>query len=305
VKFCLTIVVWGDWHLDQLEAHGLPSLRAPGNLDAIDYRISAWTRPADLPRLMKLLNGMPAFISILLPNDVKGDQATANAAVYACNCRDQAEAAERGEAWMQIAPDMVWGWGTLDHHRRALESGKNVVFRPLLRVDASKTGTIKNFDKEHLAKVALDCEHSMATTYYRADGKHFSPHAEMVIWDAPGGLLNQTITAEVQTCVPSRVRLSPDRILATAWLDEIEVVTDSDDVITLAMCPPDKEFLFRGNKPLTPETVRAFLRTYPSEVSRLLMQRPYWLHADYLDRSPWVWTEIRALDFANKVFEND
>ena len=41
MRFHFTLAVWGEWHLNQLETHGIPSLRAPGNLDAVDYHISA------------------------------------------------------------------------------------------------------------------------------------------------------------------------------------------------------------------------------------------------------------------------
>jgi hypothetical protein len=307
VKFWLTLVVWGDWHLSQFEAHGLPSLRAPGNLEAVDYRIAAYTRPSDVARLQSVLHGFPATILAALPDDLKCEQATADATLRHYYGQDRADAARFGEAWMQVAPDMVWGEGTLLHHKRALEAGKKAIFRPLLRVDSSLTGTIKHFSRCYLASLALRWEHEMARTFYRADGTKFSPHAEMIIWEAPGGLLNQTVTAAVQTCNPAAVRLNWATLLEDEPDDTLEVVTDSDQVITLAMCPPDKPFLFgHGAVKLAPETVRGFLRGYSSPASSYIMRRPYRLHCEdirYLET--WGIQERRALRFASEVFSAD
>ena len=304
MKFCLTIVAWGDWHLDQLETHGLPSLRAPGNLDEIYYRISAWTRPADEARLSLLLSGLKADVKFTLHDDVKGDQATANSTVQACNVWDRTVAAKNREAWGLVAPDMVWGEGAWAHHRYALEHGKRAVFRPLLRVDSSKTGTIRDFSKRNLARLALECEHQTSKDFYRADGRQFSAHPEMIIWDAPGGLINRTTTADVQTCFPAAVELNGVGLPRYSLKDSMEVVTDSDQMIALAMAAPDKTFLFRGNKPLSIDGVRGFLRTFPSPACRYVAQHSYRLHDRDIDFSAWEEPERRAQEFIDRVFSD-
>jgi hypothetical protein len=306
MKFRLMLVVWGDWHLDQLTSHGLPSLRAPGNLDAIDYHISAHTRLADRDRLAAVLDGFSATVHVTLPDDVKSDQATSNSTVFGCNMLVRATAAGMGEAWGLLAPDMVWGEGTWAHHRQALESGKTAVFRPLLRVDASKTGTITDFSKRHLAKLALECEHSVAKTCFRATGEKFTQHAEMVIWETPGGIINRTITAEVQTCIPSAVWLNGAGLAGPSLEGQMSVVADSDECITLAMCPPDKDFgWLNGNGPLTPEVVRAFLRSYDSQASQHIARQSFRLHCEDIDPAAWEESERRAAAFIDEVLGDE
>ena len=168
MRFRFTLAAWGDWHLDQLARHGVPSLRAPGNLDAVDYHISVHTRPADRDRLAAILDGLDADIKTPLPDDMRADRYAANPAVLRFKADDYAAAAAAGEAWVLLSPDMVWGEGTLAHHRRAFEAGKAVVYRPLLWVDAERAGVVRDFGRRSLAKVALECEHAIARDYFRA-----------------------------------------------------------------------------------------------------------------------------------------
>ena len=302
MRFRLTLAAWGDWHLGQLEAHGLPSLRAPGNLDAVDYYISAHTRPTDRDRLAAALEGLDADVKTPLPDDVRGDQGTANNTVHACKAQDYAAAAAAGEAWALLSPDMVWGEGTWAHHRAAFEAGRTIIYRPLLRVDADRAGTIGDFRRRALAAVALEHEHGVARQFYRADGRLFSSHAELVIWSAPGGLLNKTITAEMQTCVAGRM---PHMEFITPEADEgkLLVVADSDEAITLAMAPPGKDFSHvAGTGPLTPGIVRAFADWYRSPATELIARRSYRLHAGDVDPAEWAEVERRADAFIAEVF---
>lgn len=298
MKFLFTLAVWGDWHLSQFERNGLPSLKAAGNLDAVDYHISVHTRPADRDRLASILQGVNADIKTPLADDTQSDQGTANSVVHLCKMRDYAAA----EAWALLSPDMVWGEGTLAHHRQAFEAGKTVVYRPLIRVDADKAGTIGDFSKRSLARIALENEHSVARKFYRADGPLFSSHAEMIIWEAPGGLLNKTITAEVQTGLAGQ--MSGAECLATeSNEDRMLVVADSDEAITLALASPDKDFSHvTGTGPLTPDVVRTFANWYQSPATEKIARKSYRLHADDIDLTGWDPVERRANDFIAEVF---
>lgn len=304
MRFRFTLTLWGDWHISQLEKHGLPSLKAPGNLDAIDYHISVNTRPADRERVTAALQGLNFDIKTPLRDDIGSDQGTANDTVFTRNVEDRMAAIAAGEAWGLLSPDMVWGEGTWAHHRYVLESGKWAIFRPLLRVDASMAGTIADFSKRNLARIALECEHSVAKTYYRADGEKFSNHAEMIIWPAPGGLINRTITAEVPVCIPSRVPLHGGGLAAIPLENEMHVVADSDEAIALAMAQPDKDMSWLANDdPISVEKVRGFLRAYDSPASRFVAWRSYWLHADDVVHGEWLEPERRLNEFIRKVFE--
>ena len=301
MKFRFTLAVWGDWHLRQLEMHGVPSLLAPGNLDAIDYRISAHTRPSDRERLAAALRGLNADIEAPLPGDVRGDQKTANDALHVFKMQDHAAAAAAGEAWALLSPDMVWGEGTWAHHRGALEAGKTVIYRPLLRVDAEEAGTVRDFGKRALARLALEHEHGVARKFYRADGPLFSPHSDMIIWPAPGGLLNKTVTADVQTCVAGQ---SPAiEFLLAPEASEMLVVGDSDEAIALAMSPPEKDFKHVvGSGPLTAALVQQFASWYPSAATEKIARFSYRLHAGDIDPAEWAPVELRADAFIAEVF---
>lgn len=304
MKFRFTLVVWGGWHLDQLVAHGLPSLRAPGNLDAIDHFIAAKTTARDSGRLMAALDGLNAEVQSAIPDNVASDQGTSNTTVFGFKCTDQSHAADRGEAWALLAPDMVWGEGTFAQHRRAMESGKIAIFRPLLRVDASKSGTIRDFSRRHLAKVALECEHAIARDHYRSDSPKFSNHAEMAIWEAPGGLINRTVTAEVQTFLPARMKLSGSVSERRLQAAEREVIGDSDEAIALALCPPDKDFAWMGfDGPLNALKVQRFLKSFPSPASIDLVRHSYHLHSGDADAASWADADRRADEFFEHVFK--
>jgi hypothetical protein len=304
MKFRFTLVAWGDWHIDQFVRHGLPSLRAPGNLDAIEHHISAKTRPADLDRLKEALRDLNADVQAPLADDVQGDQGTANSTVFGFNMQDRADAASAGEAWALLSPDMVWGEGTFAHYRRLFESGKKAIFRPLLRVDSEKAGTITDFKRRALARVALDCEHWIAKDRYRAAGDHFSSHAEMVIWPAPGGLINRTTTAEVQVCIPTML-LNGQGLVSAMDPSEMAVIGDSDEAISIAMTSPDKDFSWlMGSGPLTVETVRSFLRRYQSPACRHIAATSYRLHDEDIQDGAWDDIERGANDFIATVFED-
>jgi hypothetical protein len=304
MRFRFTFVVWGDWHIDQFVKHGLPSLRAPGNLDAIDHHISADTRPADYERVKAVLAGLNADVRVTVGDDTGSDQGTANNTVFGRNVEDRIEAGRRGEAWALLAPDMVWGEGTFAHYRRLFEAGKKAVFRPLLRVDSDKAGTITDFSKRALAKVALESEHDIAKKFYRADGDLFSSHAEMIIWPAPGGLINKTITAEVQVCVPS-FSLNGQGVAPDLRPDEIAVMQDSDESICLAMTAPGKDFSWLlGQGPLRLDTVRAFLKWYHSPTCRHIASASYRLHDRDISSQEWEAVERHADDFIRRVFED-
>ena len=192
MKFIFTLSVWADWHVNQFFKNALPSLRAPGNLDSVDYRISVHTCPCDVEGLRKALAGLVYDVEATLPDNITSDRNAAHPVVSRFKEEDRAAAGD-GDVWLLLAPDMVWAQGTLAYYRHLFEQGKKAIFRPLLRVDSDKAGTIADFSNRALAKVALESEHDLVKKFYRASGPHFSRHAEMVTWEAPGGLVNQTV----------------------------------------------------------------------------------------------------------------
>ena len=81
------------------------------------------------------------------------------------------------------------------------------------------------------------------------------------------------------------------------------VITDSDESVALAMCPPDKHYEWQnGNGPLSPGIVRNFMKGYPSPTLRGLASHPYRLHSEDTDPSRWTEVEQRAASFIAEVF---
>ena len=303
MRFRFSLAVWGEWHVGQFVAHGLPSLKARGNLDAIDHVVAVHTRPADLERLRVALDGVNAELEAPIADDAGGEQAEANSTIHGHAERDFNAAADAGDVWVLLAPDMVWSEGTFALYRRLIEAGNKAIFRPLLRVDADKAGTIREFGARHLAGLAMECEHAMGGLY-RADAERFTTHAEAIIWPAPDGRLHQTISADVVLCVANAMNVTPQFLSAESFGDRMAVVADSDDSVALAMCQADKFYGWqKGNGPLTPLLVREFMTMYPSPAARGLASRPYRLHAGDTDPSRWAEAERRAAGFVDEVFD--
>ena len=303
MKWRFSLAVWGQWHIDQFITNGLPSLKATGNLDVIDYVIAAYTRPVDYERMKAALDGVNAELTMPIADDTVGEQAVANATIqhYAAQDMDKARAA--GEVWALLAPDMVWSEGTFACYRRLIDAGNKIIFRPLLRVDSDRAGTIREFGNRHLAKLALECEHEIGKLY-RADAERFTTHTEAIIWPAPDGRLHQTISADIVLCIPNKTGITPQFLSDEAFGDQMAVIRDSDESVALAMCPADKFYDWQnGGSPLTPALVREFLRAYPSPAIRGLAERPYRLHNEDTDSSRWVEVEQQAAAFIAEVFK--
>ena len=101
MKFRFSLAVWGEWHIDQFIRNALPSLKAPGNLDAIDYVIAVHTRPADVERLRAALEGVNAELLAPIADDTAGDQTTANVTIQGYAARDIQAAVAAGEVLVE------------------------------------------------------------------------------------------------------------------------------------------------------------------------------------------------------------
>ena len=124
----------------------------------------------------------------------------------------------------------------------------------------------------------------------------------MIIWPAPGGLLNKTITAEVQTCIALNP-LNGYGLATEEDEDKMLVVADSDEAITLAMAAPGKDFSeWLTQIPLSAATVRAFMENYPSAATEKIARHSYRLHAGAIDLDEWAEVERRANAFIAEVF---
>lgn len=302
MRFRFSLAVWGQWHIDQFITNALPSLKAPGNLDSIDYVIAAYTRSKDYAQMKSALEGVKAELSAPIPDDTGDWQEIANCTIQSYAAQDIRTAVTANEVWGLLAPDMVWSEGTFALYSNLVDAGNKAIFRPLLRVDADKTGKIEDFSKRNLARLALECEHDIGKIY-RADAEHFTTHPEAIIWPAPDGRLHQTISADVVLCVAQKMDIS-SQFLSAAPFGDMAVITDSDESVALAMCPADKFYGWQhGSGRLTPTLVRNFVVSFPSPAIRSIAERPYRLHCEDTESSRWTEVEQKANAFIAEVFK--
>jgi hypothetical protein len=303
----LACTVYGDWHVDQFIRHGIPSLRAPGNMPDLDAVLAVHTRPADAQRIAPALAGLSA---VELTADVSEGIAAGNfnVGVSEQNRGSQIEldrATANGELWALSSPDTIWGEGALSRYVELMTAGAAMVVPALLRVDASRTGTITDFGPAHMAKLALEYEHLNGRLYH-SDSPLFPKHAELAIWPVPNGFVLRTFSAEALVCNPRRASVNPRNWLVMAPADEnsIAVIGGSDEAIVLSMAPPDKakDWLIKGAGRLRPQVVREFVQRYWSPVTKAVARRSYRLAAGDVPESAWAEAERQAAAFVAAVF---
>ncbi len=303
MKFRLTCVVWGDWHVDAFLRYGLPSLEAAGNLDAIDYTLAIHTTPRDAARLMPALRHLKR--EIYTPIYAKPLEGLAHAVDTQQQLHrfDRYKARVTGSVWACVPPDVVWGEGTFARYRELMEAGKHVIFHHMPRVSLDEAApALGCFTRRHLARVGLDFEHELGRMY-RADNEKFPNHAELVLWQAGPGLLCRLLSAEIKIVDPSKISINDvaqvERPLGSAF----SVIQDADEAVALSLAQAYKDSDWtRDGAPLSAQTVRRFLEQYPSPATRDLARHSYRLHAGDVPPASWAAAERQADALMAQVF---
>lgn len=304
MKFRLTCAVWGDWHVDAFLRYGLPSLQAPGNLDALDYTLAIHTTPRDAGRLMPALRGLNREVYTPLYTSPPEGLAAAVSTQQALHRFDRAHARRHGQIWACVPPDVVWGEGTFARYRDLIAAGKTVIFHHMPRVSLEPAArALAYFGKRHLARVALDFEHPLGRMY-RADNPQFPPHCELVLWPAATGILCRLLAAEIKLADPSKVPINDVAQANRSLGAGMAVIRDVDEAMALSLAPVYKdEDWARDGVPLNAQIVRDFLEKYPSPATRDLARHSYRLHAGDVTPAAWAAAEQQADALMAQVFD--
>ena len=107
----------------------------------------------------------------------------------------------------------------------------------------------------------------------------------------------------MQTCIASSTAPNGEFMTPEVVEDELLIVGDSDEAITLALAPPNKDFShIVGTSPLTPDIIRTFANWYSSPASEKIARHSYRLHADDVDFAEWTEVEREANEFVAEAF---
>lgn len=305
MKFRLTTVVWGEWHVDAFLRYGLPSLLAPGNLDAIDYTLAIHTSPRDAGRLMPALRGLKREIYTPIYTKPIENLAVSAGIQQMMHRFDRRHARKSGAVWACVPPDVVWGEGTFARYRAMLETGKTAVFHhmPRVEIETAAAAIGGDFSRRNLARVALDHEHPLGRMH-RADNPAFPPHCELAIWPAGGGLLSRMMSSEIKLADPVRVPINEAAQAAQPLGLGMGVIQDADEAMALSLAPvyKDRDWA-RDGAPLSAQMARDFLAKYPSPATRELARYSYRLHAGNVSPAAWVAAERQADTLMATIFD--
>lgn len=304
MKFRLTCAVWGDWHINAFLRYGLPSLQAAGNLEAIDYVLEIHTSPRDVGKLLPGLRHVNREIYTSLYNVPEGGLANAIDAQQRIHRFGRQKARETRSIWACVPPDVVWGEGTFARYRALIESGKEVIFHHMPRVNGETAKPVLEcFTKRHLARVALDFEHELGRMY-RATNEKFPNHAELILWQAGAGLLCRLLAAEIKLADPLKVPINDVAQVGRPLGSSFAVIQDADEAIALSLAQPYKDSDWaRDGAPLSAQTVRSFLTRYPSPATRELARYSYRLHAGDVSPAAWAAAERQADALMAQIFD--
>lgn len=256
----VVIVVWGTWHSHLFAQYCLPSLLAPGNLPALAARhiltLRILTTEADVAKLEAVVNrySMPCRVEVTAVSNETAPSAT----LHQRGWLQAVEDAEQDNAFLAVVhPDTMWSNGSFTDLARRIDRGADVILKAILgatsesllpelqsRYPDAGNGEPLAFSGREL--VAMGVRHLHPYYASLAGG---SPHGRLSVegfWDVPGeGLLIRRTTVETFALRPGTCK--PNMLFCPAWiknLDRVEVVTDSDEMMTLTMAPLLKYALY-------------------------------------------------------------
>lgn len=246
----LTTCLWGPWHLEIMERSTLPTLLAPGNLPALARRMAVRYRIATTPADRERISAWPIFrrLAETVEVDFVAEHETPDI-IYHVEWYHQAAAGARADAafWLLVPPDVAWSDGTLSHVADAIEAGKSAIAMPYLRVVSEtclpeivrcgRPGEPLAIPPGELVRLAVRHLHPLSAAVL-ARGRHSRPSLE-ALWRVPGeGLVFRHMVRELLTFDPRRI--VPTHLWyagSGCTIDDIRVVTDSDDMFMLSFAP--------------------------------------------------------------------
>lgn len=306
----VVIVVWGAWHRRMLAEFCLPSLMAPGNLLALAAQRPTVLRVLTVRSDVAAVEALPLLRAAPLPVEVVAisDEPAPGAVLHQQGwLRAAADARAAGAYLAVVHPDTLWSDGAFADLGRRIDNGADLILKVILRA-ASETllpelrrrgaGAGRPLALSGREMVSLGLRHLHP---YYASLAAGSPHGRLSVeglWPVPGeGLLMRQSTVEIfamrpGACEPNTV-FCPMRVGA---LSRVDVVTDSDDMMTLTMTPLLKDAAYYDSfrKPSLVEWASLPLSPLvDSPVNRLMWRTDIRLR--YADPTPAPWRRARRL----------
>lgn len=303
----LTIVtaVWGRWHLDTFFDKSLPAMLHESNLAALyiaaETRWVIYTSARDRAVLMHWLGSLAQQYRIEVreaPPRPGGPPRYKE-----CWLAASEEAKREGSLCMYLAPDIAWGrWAFHEIGDLIVKGNRNIfISMPRALVDDFEGGALRS---RELIERCLSRPHPV-TKSYDVDGKRFTNHPEMLLWEVKGGWLCRMLSREMFVCDPAQIgfgpRWLPDRHPGEA---SMHVVQNLHDVPAASLAEAEHEADFYG--PINAAdigAIRGWRSTYCTPVGKYLADRPILWAAGNVDSEELNAVTQRSQAFIEQVFQ--
>ncbi len=321
-KMLICTVLWGDWYIDALLNHTLPSLLAPNNLPFLarewDIEYIVITRPAEQPRIdaaptMRLarqfmtVNVLPGLPAVIDPKTT--DVFQFHHAVW--NFAYQRAKQERSYV-LNLPPDAVFSDGSGKTWAQLLAQGMTSILWMFPRVLDSVMPVLREryltpqgamvAPPRELVALNLEYLHPLSRAYF-AESTHFPCHPEMVIWPMGGeGFLLRAFGGEARLFDPNRVELSTHQIVTGKLDGRCTFIDDSDAMYMLSLTPEGHDSTwYRSEARADPGMLGRWWMTFDGTSNDIAASRQIRLHTGTRTASRWRPCERAANLFVSRA----
>jgi hypothetical protein len=314
VHFHFSTVVWGPWHTGVFLEVNLPSLLAPGNLEAfaarheVTYRI--FTSRADVERIkstaaFERASKIVPFEFIECPVEDTDDPIGTHHLLWR---RSIIEAEDAGAMVLFVPPDVIWANGSFGHVAELAARGKRAIFITYMRVIAetcvpetrrrhlSADGAVLDASADELTTLLMEHIHPLTLTYLH-DSPNFPIHPEFILWSVPGeGFLMRVLVREMFCYDPALIDLNQQALPAHPIDPElIHYINDSDDLFSLSLAPLKKDVeWYADRRPLSTLRLASWWLTYDSPANDIVVAHRFYMHVGPRTPSKWRPVELQS-----------
>ncbi len=171
MRLCLGVLVFGDY-VDRFLRYGIPSLQAPGNLDALfEPRIIIHTDSASVDRIARAMAALPDHVSVdiyVVPDELIAQVGDHGGNKYwmlgtVCNLHMQ-QAKYLGHGYHMLMPDHVYACGYFANLARMAQQGERAIVQGAMSGRMEEVGPVLEstngmIDPKHLNALVLDHLH--------------------------------------------------------------------------------------------------------------------------------------------------
>lgn len=309
IKYCFLTPVWGENYLNSFLNYGLPTQLSPGNIPAISnnnifYQVFTTSNYIDRIRESEIYKLLKKHVSSSI---VSIDQLNLSNALYAMTeCYNMGlEAAESQDcAFVFLTPDSIWSDGSFYNMDKRAREGKRAVLiaGPRIIAESSLKELAERFpDRAERALCISACELVKLTM------KLMHPISEAHIWDGKGnramahyywrvgesGMLMRCLHLHPLmvwpvikgTTIKKNSTLDHDFVrLACPNIDQVYVVTDSDEIIGVDAGPLNHRHADIPENIFSLGAVINFLRLYSNDYHRAYFKKKIYFHSEGISK---------------------